>query len=236
MPEEINRVMTDSISEWLFVSEPAGVMHLMAEGQLKSRIHLVGDLLADVLRAHEASARSAAVWRRWGLIAGQYGVVTLHRPANVDDAVSLGECIEILELISCEVPLLLPLHPRTKHAIEKFDLSERVKAITNLTICEPLDYLEFLSVLSESRVIVSDSGGVQLEATLLNVPCLTLRETTERPLTIEAGTNTLVARDKELIRSALTQIVIGDYKRSCIPDFWDGHASRRIAERLLCPR
>jgi UDP-N-acetylglucosamine 2-epimerase (non-hydrolysing) len=232
MPEEINRVMTDSITEWFFVSEPVGVEHLLREGQPKDRIHLVGDLIADALREHEQRARDLAVWRRWNLEAGRYAAATIHRPANVDDPKSLAECLDILRELGRRMPVVFPMHPRTRRRAEEYELLQELQGIAGVIVCEPLDYLEFLSVLTGARLVLSDSGGIQLEASLLDLPCLTLRETTERPMTIEGGTNTLVGRDLKLLAQLFDRILEGRYKKAQIPPYWDGHTAERIAAIL----
>jgi UDP-N-acetylglucosamine 2-epimerase (non-hydrolysing) len=232
MPEEINRVMADSIAEWFLVSEPAGVEHLLREGQPSSKIHLVGDLLVDALRQFEGQARALAGWQRWGLPAGGYALVTLHRPVNVDQPGPLADSLALLRQVSERLPVLFPLHPRTRRRLEEHGLFETFAHLPGLTWCEPLDYLEFVSILSGARVALSDSGGVQLEATVLDVPCLTLRETTERPMTIERGTNTLVGRDRALIGRLLDDVLAGRYKKARLPDYWDGNTAARIV-RLL---
>jgi UDP-N-acetylglucosamine 2-epimerase (non-hydrolysing) len=232
MPEEINRVMTDSVTEWFFVSETAGVEHLRREGQAESKIHLVGDLIVDAMREQEPAARSMQVWKRWGLTQGRYAAVTLHRPANVDDPRAMAECLDILSLVAERMPLILPLHPRTRKRLEEHGLAARLAALPGLHLCESLDYLEFLSLLCGAGLVLSDSGGIQLEATLLNLPCLTLRDTTERPLTVSHGTNTLVARDAGLVRRALEDILQGRYKKANLPAYWDGQTAGRIAQVL----
>jgi UDP-N-acetylglucosamine 2-epimerase (non-hydrolysing) len=232
MPEEINRVMTDSVSSWFFVSEPAGVEHLQREGQPADRIHLVGDLIVDAMRMMRDRAEAAATWQRWKLTRGAYALVTLHRPVNVDNLDGLRQCLEILRTVARRQPVVFPLHPRTKRRLEEHGLLEEFQAIDGLIACEPLDYLEFLSLLVGAAFTLSDSGGVQLEATVLDVPCLTLRETTERPLTISAGTNTLVTRNVRAVDEQLSLIAEGRYKRSQLPPYWDGHAADRIAQIL----
>jgi UDP-N-acetylglucosamine 2-epimerase (non-hydrolysing) len=233
MPEEINRVMTDSIAEWFFVSEPAGVEHLLRENQSRDKIHLVGDLIVDALREQEDGARSKAIWRRWGLDCGSYAAVTLHRPANVDDPQALAECLDILRVVGERMPLVFPLHPRTARRLEEHGMRETFNRLPGLHVCDPLDYLEFLSLLTGARLVLSDSGGIQLEATILNLPCLTLRDTTERPLTVQQGTNTLVGRDVQVVNRLLADVCEGCYKAAILPAYWDGHAAARIAQILM---
>jgi len=232
MPEEINRVMTDSIADWYFVSEPAGVEHLLRENQPREKIHLVGDLIVDSLREQEEDARHLEIWRRWGLECGGYAAITLHRPANVDDPQAMAECLEVLRQVGERMPFVFPLHPRTRRRLEEHGLLEAFNRLPGLHACGPLDYLEFLSLLTGSRLVLSDSGGIQLEATILNLPCLTLRDTTERPMTVEQGTNTLVSRDARRIVRLVADVCEGRYKKATLPPYWDGHTGARIAQIL----
>jgi UDP-N-acetylglucosamine 2-epimerase (non-hydrolysing) len=232
MPEEINRILTDSISEWFFVSEQAGMDILLREGHAANKMFLTGDLICDALTAHQDVAASEATWRRYNLDAGKYGVVTLHRPSNVDTASDLAECLSLVVDVSRRLPLVWPMHPRTRRSIEASALEPLISAADNLILCEPLDYIQFLSLLTRAQLVLSDSGGIQLEATLLDLPCLTLRTTTERPMTIERGTNTLVGRDAALVRRHTGDIVEGRYKHAALPDYWDGRTAERIVNIL----
>lgn len=232
MPEEINRILADSISQWFFVSEPAGVDNLLREGQPDSAIYLVGDLICDALRQHRELAHDKSEWTRFGLNPKEYGVVTVHRPSNVDAAIALAECISIVKDVSRRLPLVWPLHPRTNRSLRKHALLGELQNCKQLTIIEPLDYLEFLSLLIESRLVISDSGGIQLETTLLDVPCFTLRTTTERPMTVERGTNTLVGRDLPVVAKLASEVLMEEYKHADPPEYWDGRTANRIADIL----
>jgi UDP-N-acetylglucosamine 2-epimerase (non-hydrolysing) len=228
MPEEINRIVTDAISHWLFTSEPSGAENLRREGVPEERIHFVGNVMIDTLRAHLPRARRAAPLASLGLEAGGYAVLTLHRPANVDDPARLARLVGVLEELHAELPIVFPVHPRTRASIEKH-LGGRSLRLQRI---EPLGYLEFLGLTAEARLVLTDSGGLQEETTVLGVPCLTLRETTERPVTVSEGTNVLVGGDPALIRREAQRILAGGGQRGRIPELWDGLAAERIAEIL----
>jgi UDP-N-acetylglucosamine 2-epimerase (non-hydrolysing) len=232
MPEEINRIVTDAVCETLFVSEPAGVENLRREGHPDSQIHLVGNVMIDTLRWLLPKARQSEALRRHGLSLGGYGVVTLHRPSNVDQPETLAPLLDVLIEAARELPLVFPVHPRTARRIEDFGLGPRMAA-SQLRLLPPLGYLDFLAITSSARLIVTDSGGLQAESTVLGIPCLTARENTESPITVAEGTNTLVGNDPARLRTALQAILQGTYKQGHCPDLWDGHAAERIAE-VLC--
>ncbi len=226
MPEEINRVVTDRVSTYLFAPSEDAKDNLLAEGLPPERIHLVGNVMIDTMLANLDRARRRPVLAEAGLIPGAYGVVTLHRPANVDDPVVLKALLSALGAIARECPLVFPAHPRTAEQLARLD------PLPELRVVDPLGYLDFLALQASARLVLTDSGGVQEETTVLGVPCLTLRDTTERPLTVTQGTNTVVGRDPERIvaeaRRVLTQ---GVTPRR--PALWDGRAAERIAEVLL---
>jgi UDP-N-acetylglucosamine 2-epimerase (non-hydrolysing) len=232
MPEEINRIVTDSVSDMLFVSEPSGIENLRHEGHPEEQMHLVGNVMIDtLLRLLPMAAKSDAL-ERHGLRQGQYGVVTLHRPGNVDQPETLGSILEVLIETSRDLPLVFPIHPRTMQRIERFGLAESLRRASGMLLLPPLGYLGFLALTSQSRVIVTDSGGLQEESTVLGIPCLTMRPNTERPITVEEGTSTLVGDDPALLRSCLRSVFDGSYKRGNRPALWDGQAARRIAKVL----
>ena len=232
MPEEINRLVTDTISDMLLVSEPAGMENLRAEGHPEDRLHLVGNVMIDTLRnlLPKAEARDTLV--RHGLEPGQYGVVTLHRPANVDSRETLSGLLDVLIEVSRDLQLIFPIHPRTKQRIEQFQLGGRFTDATRMMQVAPLGYLDFLALTSKAKAIVTDSGGLQEESTALGIPCLTMRPNTERPSTVEQGTSTLMGSDPETLRSNLRAVVDGTYKRGECPALWDGKAAQRIAHIL----
>ncbi|MCP5056929.1 MAG: UDP-N-acetylglucosamine 2-epimerase (non-hydrolyzing) [bacterium] len=228
MPEEINRILTDSISDWLFVTEPSGRENLLREGVDEERIHLVGNVMIDTLLANREKARASDVLTRLGLEEGGYAALTLHRPSNVDDPAQLAALFGVFEEIHAELPVVFPIHPRTRAAVER-QLGDRPPAIQMI---DPLGYLDFLRLMADAHFVLTDSGGVQEETTVLGVPCLTLRENTERPVTVTQGTNQIVGRDPDTIRAEVRKILDGSAKQGRIPDLWDGGAAGRIVDQL----
>lgn len=232
MPEEINRLVTDAVSEMLFVSEPAGLENLRHEGHAEEHLHLVGNVMIDTLKRLLPRAQDGDTLRRHGLRPNAYGVVTLHRPSNVDTASILARIIDVLIEAAAHLPLVFPVHPRTQKRLAEFGLADRLAGSPGVISMDPLGYLDFLALTSQSRLIVTDSGGLQEESTALGIPCLTARFNTERPITVEAGTSTLVGNDPEQLRRGLTAILNGTYKRGRCPVLWDGQAAERIAAIL----
>jgi UDP-N-acetylglucosamine 2-epimerase (non-hydrolysing) len=232
MPEEINRILTDAISDILLCSEPSGVENLRREGVAAEKIHLVGNVMIDTLLRHLERARQSTVLDDFALADAEYAVLTLHRPSNVDDPLVLGGLLDALEIVQSDMPVLFPAHPRTRAKLEDFGLGSRVASMSGLRLIEPLGYLDFLRLMSSARLVLTDSGGIQEETTILRVPCLTLRENTERPITVEMGTNRIVGQDPEKIVATYREVVT---QRSSgqIPPLWDGRASERIVEVLL---
>jgi UDP-N-acetylglucosamine 2-epimerase (non-hydrolysing) len=233
MPEEINRVLTDAISDVLFCTEQSGVVNLRHEGIPAERVHLVGNVIIDTLVRHRARADASPVLSQLGLARGGYAVLTLHRPANVDDPAVLGALLEALESIARELPIVFPAHPRTRAKLEAFGYGPRLAALPALRLLDPLGYLDFLKLMAEAHVVLTDSGGIQEETTILGVPCLTLRDNTERPVTVECGTNRLVGRDPARILAAWREIRAAGSSPARIPPLWDGRAAERIADALL---
>ena len=232
MPEEINRIVTDALSDMLLVSEPAGIENLRAEGRPDDQMHLVGNVMIDTLQQQLEVARSLPVLDELSLSAGEYAVVTLHRPSNVDAAASLGPIIEVLADISRSIPVVWPVHPRTAARLETFGLAEQVCGTPTIRRLDPLGYREFLCLMAQAKVLVTDSGGLQEESTALGIPCLTMRENTERPITVEKGTSTLCGNDAVVLRAKLEEVAEGRYKTGRCPDLWDGRASERIVDVL----
>jgi UDP-N-acetylglucosamine 2-epimerase (non-hydrolysing) len=228
MPEEINRLLTDAISDWLFVTEPAGEENLRREGVPAERIHFSGNVMIDTLKAHLERARSSDVLTRLGLEPGRYAVLTLHRPSNVDEETSLRRLFAVLEEIHAEIPVVFPVHPRTRASIARLLSGQAPR----LTLTDPLGYLDFLRLMADARLVLTDSGGIQEETTVLGVPCLTLRQNTERPITLSQGTNVLVGTDPATIRAEVRKILDGDTRRGRVPERWDGRAAGRIADVL----
>ncbi|HJO23740.1 MAG: UDP-N-acetylglucosamine 2-epimerase (non-hydrolyzing) [Myxococcota bacterium] len=232
MPEEINRVLTDAISDLLFCTEPAGVANLRDEGISDERVHLVGNVMIDTLLQHRERAESSTVLADLGLTAGAYAVLTLHRPSNVDDPEVLGRLLDVLEVVAADGPVIFPVHPRTRTLLVRFGLDARIEAIENVRLLEPVGYLDFLKLMASARVVLTDSGGIQEETTILSVPCITLRENTERPITAELGTNQVVGQDPERILAAYRRALSGELGAGSVPPLWDGNAAQRIVEVL----
>lgn len=226
MPEEINRLVTDSISDYLFVSERSGLENLRREGVNEQRIFFCGNVMIDTLMEFREVARRLTVGQALGVRPGEYAVVTMHRPSNVDDEVSLRKLIECLREIGREIPIVFPIHPRTQARLEQAGITTK-----EFVLCPPLSYLEFINLVMNARFVLTDSGGIQEETTVLGVPCLTMRSNTERPATITHGTNRLVGRDPKNILTAARQ-VINEVVASSVPVLWDGHASERILDVL----
>ncbi len=226
MPEEVNRVVADRVSDLLFAPSPDAVVNLEAEGYRADQIHLAGNVMIDTLLVNVERAKQRATLADLGLEAQGYGVVTLHRPSNVDDPASLASLVRVLSEVSGDLPLVFPAHPRTASRLEAFDLPESFRVIP------PLGYLDFLALQASARLVLTDSGGIQEETTALGVACLTLRENTERPITISEGTNTLVGTDPEAIRRAVVSELSAPTLAQC-PSLWDGHAGERIAKVIL---
>ena len=227
MPEEINRVLTDAISDLLLVTEESGRRNLLAEGIAPQRIHLVGNLMIDSLRFNVETARQSGIDVRLGLSDRRFGLVTLHRPANVDDPDQLRGILGALAEIAKSCPLYFPVHPRTRARIESMQFSTAAA----LTLLEPLGYLDFLCLMSRSSIVLTDSGGIQEETTALGIPCLTLRTNTERPVTVEEGTNILAGTTPASILKAWDQMN-ADPKIGRIPRYWDGAAAGRCLAAL----
>lgn len=233
MPEEINRIVTDSLSDMLFVSEPAGMENLRREGHADDHLHLVGNVMIDTLQRLLPQARDRNTLREHNLQPGQYGVVTLHRPANVDEPEVLEKLLDVLVETSGRLKLVIPLHPRTRQRIEDFGFAGKLANAPGLVVLPPLGYLDFLALTSQSLLVVTDSGGLQEESTVLGIPCLTMRPNTERPVTVDDGTSTLIGSDAEKLARHIDQILNGDYPRGVVPDLWDGRAADRIAKVLF---
>jgi UDP-N-acetylglucosamine 2-epimerase (non-hydrolysing) len=227
MPEEINRLLTDRVSDYLFAPSADAVANLQAEGYGQEQIHLVGNVMVDTLLANADRAAAGDTLARLGLRPGQYGLVTLHRPANVDDPAVLGTLLPALAEISLSCPLVLPAHPRAGGRLHSAGLPAGVRIIP------PAGYLDFIALEASARLVLTDSGGVQEETTMLGVPCLTLRDSTERPITLTEGTNQLVGRDPDRIVKAALQVLAAPVPRPGKPALWDGQAGRRIAAALV---
>ena len=232
MPEEINRVVTDAICDMLLVSEPSGVTNLKREGHPDENIFLVGNVMIDTLLTQVERAKTMGTTEKHNLKKGEYGVITLHRPSNVDHPEVLSDLIDVLVEISSEMNFVFPIHPRTKARLEEFELEDRLTKCEGIHCMGPIGYLDFLNLTSQAKVIVTDSGGLQEESTALGVPCLTMRSNTERPVTVDEGTSTLIGNSATDLRAYLRQVIEGTYKSGKCPDLWDGKAADRIVEIL----
>lgn len=230
MPEEFNRILTDQLSDLLLTPSADADDNLAREGIPKDRIVRVGNVMIDSLLRALPRTKSSSVLERLNLEPREYAIVTMHRPSNVDDAVVLAELIKALETISEQLPVVIPLHPRTRANLSRFGINPSSK----VRVIEPLGYLDFLALLSQARLALTDSGGIQEETTVLGIPCLTMRENTERPVTVTHGTNVIVGRDPQRIideaRVALAKSPSADHTP---PELWDGRASKRIVDALL---
>lgn len=236
MPEEINRVLTDQVADLLYTTERSAADNLAREGISAHRIRFVGNVMIDSLLGNREFARKPAdtlkaVGVAPTMIEKGFGVVTMHRPSNVDHPDVLQSLLGVLREISESIPLVFALHPRTKSNIERFDLEKMINS-KRMIMLPPQGYLEMLGLMANARIVLTDSGGLQEETTALGVPCLTMRENTERPITVEQGTNTMVGRDIESIRHHAAEVLAGHGKSGRVPELWDGHTADRIAADL----
>ncbi|MCL9968150.1 MAG: UDP-N-acetylglucosamine 2-epimerase (non-hydrolyzing) [Aquirufa antheringensis] len=261
MPEELNRILTDSVADYLFVTEESGLQHLKNEGVADERVFFSGNVMIDSLVRYQEKAKTNTILEDLGLSTSDsrlstadsglatpdsrlltpdsrlstadYIVMTMHRPANVDTKEGLESILELIELSSKDTKIIFPIHPRTRAHMEKFGLAERLDQAQNLIMTEPLGYLEFIQLMSNATAILTDSGGIQEETTYLGVPCLTFRDSTERPITVTLGTNQLLSDlDPKKTYAALQEILAGKVKKGSIPPLWDGKAAERIAAQL----
>jgi len=230
MPEEINRLLTDAVSDFLFVTEASGLRNLAREGADPEKVHFVGNVMIDTLLANLERARRTRILEDLGLQPRRYAAMTLHRPGNVDDPDVLARLLEVVGRIAQRLPVVFPVHPRTRRNLERWGL--RPAGPGDLRLIEPLGYLEFLRLMAEARVVLTDSGGVQEETTILKVPCLTLRENTERPVTVEVGCNRVVGTDPARILAAFEEVMARPDFTCATPEKWDGRAAERIAQVL----
>jgi UDP-N-acetylglucosamine 2-epimerase (non-hydrolysing) len=232
MPEEINRIVTDALADYLFVTEADAVENLLKEGRPRERIYFVGNVMIDALQQFLPLAQKSRIMQDLGLVENgnflPFGVLTLHRPSNVDSVETLDKLLGAIEAVAGKLPLVFPVHPRTRHKLA--DMGK--KKYPHLRMIDPLGYLEFLCLLSRARLVLTDSGGIQEETTALGVPCLTLRENTERPVTVTKGTNYIVGQDPGKILAAASEILAGHGKTGQLPELWDGHAAERIVAVL----
>lgn len=232
MPEEINRIVTDRLSDFLFASEESGLKHLKAEGVPDEKVFHMGNIMIDTLINSLAACKEKPVLEELGLKPGQYAALTMHRPSNVDDAHTLAELLKVIVEESKRLPFVFPCHPRTRKEMAKLGAFEE-EATSRLIMIEPVGYLEFLRLQSQARFVLTDSGGIQEETTYLKIPCITMRKTTERPATVDVGSNVMAGPYPDRIKAAIDDVMAGRHKKGDIPKYWDGHTAERIVDLLL---
>ncbi len=232
MPEEINRILTDQITEMFFVTEQSGWDNLIAEGKSEDQLYFVGNTMIDTLVAFDDAIQASPIRKELGVEDKSFVLMTMHRPANVDNREGLEKMLQVIRFICKETTLVFPIHPRTKHRLETHGLWEDLTAIDNLVLGPPMDYLAFQHLIAHCEFVLTDSGGIQEETTFRQVPCLTLRDSTERPSTITLGTNELAVFDVALLEEQIKRIRSGTFKDGQIPPKWDGKATDRIVEVL----
>ena len=230
MPEELNRLMTDAISDYLLTPSPDGDMNLLKEGISKEKIYFVGNIMIDSLVQYKGKAESSNILEEYKLKPHEFVLITLHRPSNVDNKEGFLKILNAFEELSKFIKLVFPIHPRAKKQIKIFGLNEKVEKMKNLLLIDPIGYYDFIKLEMEAKFILTDSGGIQEETTYFGIPCLTLRPNTERPITIIEGTNKLVKLETEDIIKEAKEILSGKIKKGKIPKFWDGKTAERIVE------
>lgn len=234
MPEEINRVRTDKISDFLFTTEKSGNKNLLNQGIGKNKIFFVGNVMIDTLLKHREKAKKSKILKKLNIQKKRYCSLTLHRPSNVDNKEAFDNILSILEEVGKKIKIIFPIHPRTKKNLESLGLSKRMSRIDNLILTRPLGYLDFLCLMDNSKFVLTDSGGIQEETTVLGVPCITLRNNTERPVTVEQGTNLLVSTDKKKVVKKCLEVIYDKINiKNKIPELWDGKAAKRIVKILI---
>ena len=232
MPEEINRILTDQITDHYFITEQSGMDHLLAEGRPKEAMHFVGNTMIDTLVKFEGRIQAAKVLEELGLPGGTHVLMTIHRPATVDDPQELAKLVDLIALVAKDHPVVFPVHPRTTNNLKRFGLQDRLSGIKGLVLGEPMDYFAFQKLIATCAFVITDSGGIQEETTYRQVPCLTLRPNTERPCTVTLGTNELITFDLPALQEAIGRIHAGTFKQGEVPPLWDGHATERVVETL----
>ena len=232
MPEEINRILTDAVSDYMFTPSEYGCVNLRQEGIPEEKIFLAGDVVIDTLLKYKDKASMIPILSELGLQERKYALITMHRPQNVDSKENLIKILDAIQEIQNEIQIVFPIHPRTRRRIDEFQLIEKLSDMGNLIVIEPMGYLRFSNLMMNARFVLTDSGGMQQETTMLNIPCLTMRNNTERPETIRYGTNKLVGNDTQRIIKESSTILHGPDKVRMYPELWDGHAANRIMETI----
>jgi len=234
MPEELNRLMTDAVADYLFVTEQSGMIHLAKEGVPDEKVFFVGNVMIDSLAYFRQKAATSDILQQAQTTDKEYILMTMHRPANVDNEAALKSILQIIEDATKYKKVIFPMHPRTSNNIKKFGLEDRLNAIQNFVLMGPQGYLQFLKLMENAALIITDSGGIQEETTYLQVPCLTFRDTTERPITTTLGTNQLLKDlNPQTVHEKMVEILNGKARKGVVPPLWDGHAAERIAEILV---
>jgi UDP-N-acetylglucosamine 2-epimerase (non-hydrolysing) len=233
MPEEVNRVVTDAISDYLYTPSRDADENLLKEGVAAARIHFVGNVMIDSLLTLLPKAERRDTLASFGIEAGRYATLTLHRPSNVDEPEVFKGIVEVLAELSRSLPIVWPIHPRSRKNLERFGLMQTVERCAGIKLHGPVGYLDMLALNRRARLIITDSGGLQEEATILRVPCVTLRDNTERPVTIESGCNQLAGNEPARMRAAINSVLDGKGREICPPELWDGRAAERIVDTLL---
>lgn len=228
MPEEINRMVTDAISDWLFVTEQSGETNLRREGKSEDQIFFTGNVMIDSLVRLQPKFKTSGILNELKLEHGEFVLCTFHRPANVDSLEFLKELKDVLNVIAEKKKIVFPIHPRTRHNLETWELIDGFSK--NVILSDPIGYIDFLSLASKSALIVTDSGGIQEESTFMGVQCITVRDNTERPVTVDIGTNQLIGTDLSKVQVAALDVLSGNIKKGSVPELWDGKAAERIAK------
>ncbi len=232
MPEEINRLLTDAISDYLFITEESARINLLKEGRPEEKIYFVGNVMIDTLLSNLEKADRSQILSTLSLKPKDYALLTLHRPSNVDSKESFVGILNVLGELQKSIPIVYPIHPRARRRIKEFGLEKRMTKMSHFKIIEPLGYLDFLKLMKESKLVMTDSGGIQEETTVLKIPCLTLRKNTERPITVNIGTNVVVGNNPEKITKGVEGVLEDKRKKGRIPPLWDGKAAQRIVTIL----
>ncbi len=232
MPEEINRILTDQIADLHFITEESAECNLLREGVAPEKIHFTGNTMIDTLVRMQPRIAAAGARNALGLPAGGYAVMTQHRPSNVDTAPRLTQLVALIRKMSPRLPLVFPVHPRTRQNLSRFGLWDELTAIDGLTLLAPQPYVDFMSLISDARMVMTDSGGIQEETTYLGIPCVTQRTSTERPVTTTLGTNVLIGDSTELAFAEFERILAGEARQGSIPPLWDGRCAQRIIDIL----
>lgn len=231
MPEEINRLLTDAISDYLFVTEESGLKNLENEGVPKEKIYFAGNVMIDSLIHYFPKADKSNILNEYNLTPSKYILVTLHRPSNVDSKEFLGNLVELFSALSKERKIIFPVHPRTRKNLSEAGYGDEINK--NIILTEPIGYIDFLALTKNAELIITDSGGIQEESTYMGVQCITVRENTERPITVKIGTNQLIGTDLKKVQDASLKILNGNIKKGVIPELWDGKAAERITGTLI---